>query len=92
MKIKPLGEYVVTIPVEKEERITAGGIVVQASADEKGECVAIIVECSSKVKKNMGNLLKAGAKVIYKPHYGIPLRNFLILREEDLVGVIQEDD
>ena len=94
MKIRPLHDRVVVKRME-EERTSAGGIVIPDSAAEKpaeGEVVAI---GNGKVN-DAGEVrpldVKVGDKVLFGKYSGTEIKidgtELLIMREEDILGVI----
>jgi chaperonin GroES len=94
MKIRPLHDRVVVKRME-EERTSAGGIVIPDSATEKpaeGEVIAV-----GKGKINdAGDVLamdvKVGDKILFGKYSGTEIKiegqDVLIMREEDILGVI----
>jgi len=92
--IKPLHDRVVIERVEAEEK-TASGIVLPGSAAEKpdtGIVIAIgegkVLEGGTKIAMNV----KVGDKVIFGKYSGqtvkLDNKEYLIMREEDILGVI----
>jgi len=93
--IKPLGDRVVVKPLPMEER-TKGGIVRPDTAKEKpqkGEVVAVgpgrLLDNGQRVAID----LKAGDKVLYSKYAGNEVKiddvEYLILRESDILGIIE---
>jgi len=93
--IKPLGDRVVVKPLPMEER-TKGGIVLPDTAKEKpqkGEVVAVgpgrLLDNGQRVAID----LKAGDKVLYSKYAGNEVKiddvEYLILRESDILGIIE---
>lgn len=96
MKIRPLHDRVIVRRME-EERTTAGGIVIPDTATEKpvqGEVVAVghgkILD-SGEVRALD---VKAGDKVLFGKYAGNEVKidgeELLVLREEDIMGVIEK--
>ena len=95
MKFKPLFDRVVVLP-ETEENVSASGIVLPQTAQEKpqkGKVVAVgegedldYTKCEMK--------LKIGDKVIFNKYAGTELKlegkNYIILRQIDVIGVIDD--
>ncbi|MCQ2564854.1 MAG: co-chaperone GroES [Clostridia bacterium] len=95
MKFRPLFDRVVVLP-EKEENISASGIVLPQTAQEKpqqGKVVAVgtgedldYTKCTIKVK--------VGEKVVFNKYAGVELKldgkNYIILRQIDVIGVIDD--
>ena len=95
MKIRPLHDRVIVRRME-EERTSAGGIVIPDSATEKpaqGEVVAI---GKGKILDN-GDVrpldVKAGDKVLFGKYSGTEVKvegeELLVMREEDIMGVVE---
>ena len=95
MKIRPLHDRVVIRRME-EERKSAGGIVIPDSAAEKpiqGEVIAVgngkILD-SGEVRSLD---LKVGDKVLFGKYSGTEVKiggeDLLVMREEDIMGVIE---
>ena len=95
MKIRPLHDRVI-VRRKEEERMSAGGIVIPDSATEKpiqGEIVAV---GKGKILEN-GEVraldVKAGDKVLFGKYAGTEVKvdgeTLLVMREEDLMGVIE---
>ncbi|MBP7274946.1 MAG: co-chaperone GroES [Kiritimatiellae bacterium] len=96
MKIQPLSDRVLVEPA-KEEEVKKGGIIIPDSAKEKpttGKVIAVgtgkIDEKGNKVAFNV----KPGDKVLM-PKYGgtevkLDGKEYQIMREEDILGVIKD--
>jgi chaperonin GroES len=93
--IRPLGERVVIKPLPSEE-VTKGGIVIPDTAKEKpqrGEVIAVgpgrLLDNGQRVAVD----LKAGDKVLFPKYSGTEVKidgvEYLIMRESDVLGVIQ---
>ncbi len=94
MKIRPLHDRVVVKRME-EERTSAGGIVIPDSATEKPSEGKVMAVGKGKVNES-GEILamdvKVGDKILFGTYSGSPVKiegeEFLIMREEDILGVI----
>jgi len=95
MKIRPLHDRVVVRRME-EERTSAGGIVIPDSATEKpiqGEVLAIgngkILDSGETRPLDV----KVGDRVLFGKYSGTEVKiegeDLLVMREEDIVGVIE---
>ncbi len=95
MKIRPLHDRVIVKRVE-EDKLSPGGIVIPDSATEKpieGEVIAV---GNGKLLEN-GELraldLKKGDKVLFGKYSGTEVKvggeELLVLREDDIMGVIE---
>ncbi|MBT8120141.1 MAG: co-chaperone GroES [Gammaproteobacteria bacterium] len=94
MKIRPLHDRVVVKRME-EERTSAGGIVIPDSATEKPVKGEVIAVGNGKVSDS-GELraldVKVGDQVLFGKYSGTEIKidgdDILIMREEDILGVI----
>lgn len=95
MNIRPLHDRVVVKRME-EERTSAGGIVIPDSATEKPSRGKIIAVGNGKVSEN-GDLraldVKVGDAVLFGKFAGTEVKvdgeDLLIMREDDIMGVIE---
>lgn len=94
MNIKPLYDRVVIKRME-EEKLSAGGIVIPDSATEKPIKGEVIAVGTGKVLDNgqvRAPQVKVGDKVLFGKYAGQTVKldgeEFLVMREEDVLGVI----
>ncbi len=95
MNIRPLHDRVVVRRME-EERTSAGGIVIPDSATEKPIQGKIIAVGNGKTLDN-GQVrpleVKVGDRVLFGKYSGTEVKldgeDFLVMREEDIMGVIE---
>jgi len=94
MKIRPLHDRVVVKRME-EERTSAGGIVIPDSATEKpvkGEVIAVGNGKASDSGEVRPLDVKVGDQVLFGKYSGTEIKldgdDILIMREEDILGVI----
>jgi chaperonin GroES len=87
MKIKPLKDKVVIRYSEEENEKTAGGIYVPDVAKEKPQ-KGTVDAVGSEVKE-----VKAGNQVLFDKYSGSKIKidniEYLIVKEEDLLGIIE---
>jgi len=87
MKIKPLKDRVVIRYSEEENEKTAGGIYVPDVAKEKPQ-KGTVDAVGSEVKE-----VKAGNQVLFDKYSGSKIKidniEYLIVKEEDLLGIIE---
>ena len=96
MSLRPLQDRVIVTRV-KEETMTKGGIVIPDSAKEKPVEGKIIAVGNGKVLEN-GTVrkldVKAGDTILFGKYSGTEVKidgeERLILREEDILGVIEK--
>ena len=95
MKIRPLHVRVIVRRTE-EERTSAGGIVIPDSATEKPAQGEVIAVGNGRIMEN-GDVrpldVKAGDKVLFGKFAGNEVKvegdELLVLREEDIMGVME---
>ena len=95
MKIRPLGDRVVVLPIEKESR-TASGIVLPESAKEKpqeGRIVAVGNGSRDEKGDRIALDVKVDDVVLYAKYAGTEVKiddvKYLILRESDILGIVE---
>ena len=96
MKIRPLQDRVIVIRLE-EETMTKGGIVIPDTAKEKPVEGKIVAVGNGKVLEN-GTVrkldVKAGDTILFGKYSGTDVKidgeDRLILREDDILGVIDK--
>ena len=95
MNIRPLHDRVVIRRME-EERTSAGGIVIPDSATEKPIRGEVIAVGNGKILDSGDTRaldVKVGDKVLFGKYSGTEVKidgeDFLVMREEDILGVIE---
>jgi chaperonin GroES len=95
MKIRPLQDRVLVTRVVAEEK-TKGGIIIPDSAKEKpieGKVIAVGAGKVGEDGKQRPLDVKAGDKILFGKYSGTEVKidgeEHLILREEDILGVIE---
>lgn len=95
MKFRPLHDRVLVKPLEQETK-TAGGIIIPDTAKEKpmqGEIIAAGAGARAEDGKVTPLDVKTGDKVLYGKWSGTEVKiegqTLLIMRESDLLGVIE---
>jgi chaperonin GroES len=95
MKIRPLHDRVIVKRIE-EERKSAGGIVIPDTAAEKpdqGEIVAVGKGKKDEQGKVIPLDVKVGDKILFGKYSGQTVKvkgdELLVMREEDIMGVIE---
>ncbi len=93
--IRPLGERVVVKPTPSEE-VTKSGIVLPDSAKEKPQEAEVVAVGSGRLLDNGTKVaidLKVGDKILFSKYAGNEVKiddvEYLILREADVLGVIE---
>ena len=96
MKIRPLQDRVIVKRVAEEER-TKGGIIIPDTAKEKPIEGKVLAVGNGKVMEN-GQVrsldVKAGDIILFTKYAGTEVKldgeEHLIIREEDILGVVEE--
>jgi len=96
MKIRPLQDRVIVKRIEEEEK-TKGGIIIPDTAKEKPMEGKVIAVGKGKVMED-GKVhaldLKAGDRVLFGKYSGTEVKidgeEHLIMREDDILGVIEK--
>jgi chaperonin GroES len=95
MKIRPLQDRVIVKRLQEEEK-TKGGIIIPDSAKEKPQEGKVVAVGKGKVTDE-GKVIpldvKAGDKILFGKYSGTEVKiegeEHLIMREEDILGVIE---
>ncbi len=95
MKIRPLQDRVIVRRLEEEEK-TKGGIIIPDTAKEKPQEGKVIAVGKGKMTEE-GKLIpldvKVGDKILFGKYSGTEIKiegeEHLIMREEDILGVIE---
>ncbi|KAK1315243.1 hypothetical protein QJS10_CPA06g02539 [Acorus calamus] len=95
--VKPLGDRVL-VKIKTAEEKTVGGILLPTTAQSKpqgGEVVAV-GEGKSIGNKKIDPSVQTGAQIVYSKYAGTELEfdgsNHLILKEDDIVGILETED
>ena len=95
MNVKPLGDRVLVQPVEENE-VKKGGIIIPDTAKEKlqeGKIVALGTGKRDDDGKLVPFTVKKGDRVLISKYGGTEIKidgkDYLIMREEDILGVIE---
>ncbi len=95
MKIRPLQDRLIVKRIEEEEK-TKGGIIIPDTAKEKPQEGKVIAAGKGKMS-DQGKLIpldvKAGDRVLFGKYAGTEVKidgeEHLIMREEDILGIIE---
>jgi len=95
MKIRPLHDRILIKRVEEEE-VRRSGIIIPDSAKEKPQEGKVIAVGSGKLLENGQRVavdVKSGDKVLFGKYSGSEVRiedeDYLILKEEDILGILE---
>ncbi len=95
MNVKPLGDRVLVQPADQEE-VKKGGIIIPDTAKEKpqeGKVVALGTGKRDDDGKLVPFTVKKGDRVLISKYGGTEIKidgkDYLIMREEDILGVIE---
>jgi chaperonin GroES len=96
MKIRPLHDRVIVKRLEEENK-SKGGIIIPDTAKEKPAQGEVMAVGDGKVLDNgtkLGMNVKVGDKVLFSKYGGTEVKiegdEYLIMREEDILGVIEK--
>jgi chaperonin GroES len=96
MKVKPLSDRILVEILEAEE-VTKGGIVLPDTAKEKPQQAKVVAIGKGKVSdegKVIPPEVKEGDVVLFGKYSGTELkideRNLLMLKEEDILGIVKK--
>ena len=92
--IKPLFDYVLVKPLEKED-VTPSGIVLPVTAKEKpqvGQVMAVGPGALNDNGKTLPMLIKVGRKVLYKKWGGNEIKvgseEWLLIEQKDIMAIV----
>ncbi len=95
MKIRPLHDRVIVQRIEEEEK-TKGGIIIPDTAKEKPQEGKVIAVGPGKILENGTKItldVKVGDKILFGKYSGTEIKiegdEFLMMREDDILGVIE---
>jgi len=95
MKIRPLHDRILVKRIEEEEE-RRGGIIIPDTAKEKPQQAKVIAVGDGKILENGKRVpldVKAGDRVLFAKYSGSEVQiegeEYLILREEDILGVLE---
>ena len=95
MKIRPLQDRVIVKRIAEEER-TKGGLIIPDTAKEKPQEGKIVAVGKGKVNddgKLIPVVVKVGDKILFAKYSGSEIKidgeEHLIMREEDILGVLE---
>ena len=96
MSIRPLSDRVLVKRLEAKQETSAGGIIIPETAKEKpqeGEVVAVGPGKMLEDGKVQAMNVKAGDRVLFGKYAGTEVKidneDYLIMREDDILGVLQ---
>jgi len=96
MKIRPLHDKILVKRLQEEEK-TKGGIIIPDTAKEKpmeGEVIAVGKGRMTEEGKVVALDVKAGDRVLFSKYAGTEVKientEYLIMREEDILGIIEK--
>jgi len=96
MKIRPLNDRILVKRLEGEEK-TAGGIIIPDSAKEKpaeGEIISVGPGKLNDKGERVAMDVKPGDRVLFSKYGGTDVKidgeDYLIMREDDILGVVEK--
>lgn len=89
VKIKPLGDRVVVKPEEREEK-TESGLYIPDTAQEKPQTGSVVSVGPGRVEngQRIDMSVAEGDTVLYGKYAGTEFGDHLIMRENDILGVV----
>ena len=98
VKVRPLHDRLIVERIEESSEQRVGGIIIPDTAKEKPQQGKVIAAGNGKVKDD-GSVtpldVKAGDTVLFGKYSGQEIKlegtEYLIMREDDILGVINED-
>lgn len=94
MKIRPLGDRILVKRIKEEEK-TKGGIIIPDTAKEKPQEGKVVAVGKGKIEdgKLIAPEVKPGDKILFGKYSGSEFKQegeeFLILREDDILGILE---
>ncbi|MBE0690377.1 MAG: co-chaperone GroES [Anaerolineae bacterium] len=96
VKIRPLGDRVLIEPVEQEETIAGGMLVLPETAKEKPQQGNVIAVGAGRRDDDGDRIemdVKAGDKVLFAKYAGTEVKldgkKLLIMKETDILGIVE---
>lgn len=95
MKIKPLFDRVVLLPLESDSE-TKGGIILPTAAQEKSQLAKVIAigDGRNAEGKEIGMSVKVGDKVLYGKYTGTEItmdeQKYVVVRQPDILAIIED--
>jgi len=96
MNIRPLHDRIIVERVEEETK-TAGGLIIPDTAKEKpqqGKVIAVGKGKTTEDGKQLGMDVKVGDRILFGKYAGAEIKiegkEFLMMREDDVLGVIEK--
>jgi len=95
MKLRPLGDRLLVLRLEEGE-VKKGGIIIPDTAKEKpqrGKVIAVGNGRTTDEGKKIAMEVKAGDQILFGKYSGSEIKmageEYLILREEDVLGIVE---
>lgn len=95
INIRPLGDRVLVEPVEKEETIAGGALVLPETAKEKPQQGLVVAAGAGKRDDNGKRIemdVEVGQTVLFAKYAGTEVKidgkKYLIMKESDILGII----
>jgi chaperonin GroES len=95
MKIRPLGDRILVLRVQEEEK-TSGGIIIPDTAKEKpqeGKVAAVGPGKTGEKGERIPMTVKAGDRILFGKYAGNEIKidgvEHLIMHEDDILGIVE---
>ena len=89
MKIKPLADRVLVLPIEAEQKV--GGIIIPDTAKEKPQRGKVVAVGNGTKDEDM--ILKVGDEVFYGKYASTEIENegekYLMMRQSDVLAIVE---
>ena len=96
LKIKPLADYILIEPLEKETKTASGILIPDTASKERPQEGKVLAVGAGKVDENgvtHAIQIKIGEKVMYKKWGGTEVKvegkEMLLVKEEDILAIIE---
>lgn len=97
VNIRPLADRVIVEPIEQEETIAGGMLVLPETAKEKPQQGLVLAAGAGKRDDDGARIemdVKAGDKVLFAKYAGTEIKlngkKLLIMKEADILGIVEE--
>ncbi len=97
VNVRPLGDRVLVEPIEREETIAGGALVLPETAKEKPQH-GVVLAVGAGAKDDQGNRIamdvEVGNRVLFAKYAGTEIKldnkKLLIMKESDILGILDD--
>ncbi len=97
LNVRPLGDRVLVEPIEQEETIAGGALVLPETAKEKpqhGSVLAVGAGAKDENGKRIAMDVQVGNRVLFAKYAGTEIKldnkKLLIMKETDILGILED--